>query len=365
MKVLLIARNTLFTVPGGDTIQVIETAAHLRKLGIFAEVQLTGMVKDYKPYQLLHFFNIIRPCDILPHIRKSKLPFVVSPVFVDYSGYDKHMRKGLSGFLFRFLPPDTIEYLKNLLRKAVSKNKEPLPFQYLLRGHSRSVKSIALNAGYLLPNSENEYLRFQERYQIKVPYSVVPNGINSQLFKENGTDEERDPLLVLCVARIEGIKNQLTLIKALNNTRYKLLLIGNAAPNQLSYYKKCRETAASNITFINHLPQDELLGYYRKAKVHILPSWFETTGLSSLEAAVMGCNIVVSKKGDVQEYFSDHAFYCDPSSPASILTAVEKASHSSVNPNLRTYILEHYTWEKAAQKTMEVYQKVLNPDKVP
>lgn len=365
MKVLLIARNTLFTVPGGDTIQVIETAAHLRKLGIFADVQLTGMVKNYQPYQLLHFFNIIRPGDILPHISKSKLPYVVSPVFVDYSMYDKQLRKGLSGFLFRFLHPDHIEYVKNLLRKLIGKNKEPLPMQYLLLGHYRSIKLIARSAGCLLPNSENEYRRFQERYQIKVPYSVVPNGINSELFKEHGTIDERDPLLVLCVARIEGVKNQLMLIKALNNTRYKLLLIGNAAPNQPSYYKMCRETAASNITFINHLPQEELLAYYRKAKVHILPSWFETTGLSSLEAAVMGCNIVISKKGDVQEYFSDDAFYCDPSSPASIRTAVENASQSSINPKLRNRILEHYTWEKAAQKTLEAYQKVLNPGKMP
>ena len=33
----------------------------------------------------------------------------------------------------------------------------------------------------------------------------------------------KDPLMVLCVARIEGIKNQLNLIKALNNTEYQLL----------------------------------------------------------------------------------------------------------------------------------------------
>jgi len=39
----------------------------------------------------------------------------------------------------------------------------------------------------------------------------------------------------------------------------------------------------------------------------VLPSWFETTGLSSIEAGVMGCNIVITDKV-MQEYFSHHAF---------------------------------------------------------
>jgi len=37
---------------------------------------------------------------------------------------------------------------------------------------------------------------------------------------------------VLCIARIEGIKNQLNLIKALNDTEFNVLLIGSHAPNQ-------------------------------------------------------------------------------------------------------------------------------------
>lgn len=359
MKVMLIARNTLFSVPGGDTVQVTETAAYLRKLGIDADVQLTGAVKDYKNYDLLHFFNIIRPADILPHIENSDLPFVVSTVFVDYSEYDRNHRRGLAGIFFKVLKNDSIEFLKTTVRKIVAGNKERLPLQYLWLGQRNSIIKIAQKAGHLLPNSENEYRRLQKKYQINTPYTIIPNGINSKLFQYDEKTIERDPLLVLCVARIEGIKNQLKLIEALNNTRFRLLLIGNAAPNQLPYYKLCRKKAASNISFINHLPQEELLTYYRKATVHILPSWFETTGLSSLEAAAMGCTIAVSDKGDVKEYFGDKAIYCDPSSTDSIFAAVEKAAAAPQQPELRNYILEHFTWEKAAEKTAAVYQKVI------
>jgi len=104
------------------------------------------------------------------------------------------------------------------------------------------------------------------------------------------------------------------------------------------------------------MPQRELAGYYRKAKVHILPSWFETTGLSSIEAAAMGCNIVITDKGDTREYFGDDAFYCDPANPASILETVEKASAAGINENLQKKILEKYTWQQAALQTSKAYQ---------
>ena len=134
------------------------------------------------------------------------------------------------------------------------------------------------------------------------------------------------------------------------------MLIGAAAPNQQDYYRECRSLAAANVTFLDRIPQDELLGYYQRAKVHILPSWFETTGLSSIEAAVMHCNIVITDKGDTREYFGDDAFYCDPSDTGSIFTAVEQASRAPFNNKLYEKILNNYTWKQAALQTLKAYQ---------
>lgn len=358
MKVLFVTRNTLFTVSGGDTVQILETAAHLREAGVEADVKTTGEITDYKGYDLLHFFNIIRPADIIPHIKKSNLPFVVSTIFVDYSEYDKEFRHGIAGFVFKLLHSDTVEYLKNVVRSILT-GKERIPLRYILYGHKKSLKEIADKAGMLLPNSENEYNRLQKKYGINNQYSVIPNGIHPDLFNGNVESSEKQENLIVCAARIEGIKNQLHLIQALNNTSFKLLLIGDPAPNHKSYYELCKKAAAPNIEFIHQLPQHELAAFYRRAKVHVLPSWFETTGLSSLEAAVMGCNIVVSNRGDVNEYFGSFAHYCEPSSPASILQAVEHAASAPVNNALKEHIQSHYTWKKAAEKTLMAYKKVL------
>ena len=122
--------------------------------------------------------------------------------------------------------------------------------------------------------------------------------------------------------------------------------------------------AASNVTFIDHVPQEQLISYYQKAKVHVLPSWFETTGLSSIEAAVMGCNIVITDRGDTKEYFGSNAFYCEPSEPESILVAVIKASHSPYNENFHEMILNRYTWKRAATETLKAYQQTIDYEKI-
>jgi len=84
----------------------------------------------------------------------------------------------------------------------------------------------------------------------------------------------------------------------------------------------------------------------------------ETPGLSSLEAGVMGCNLVITDKGDTKDYFGDYAFYCEPDSVESIRTALKKAFETPVNPALRQHILRNYTWEKTAEKTLDGYAQI-------
>ena len=97
MKIALITRSTLYKVYGGDTIQILETAEELRNLGIKVSIFLSHEKINYEDFDLLHFFNLVRPANILYHISKTNKPFVVSPILVDYSEYDKHHRKGFSG----------------------------------------------------------------------------------------------------------------------------------------------------------------------------------------------------------------------------------------------------------------------------
>jgi len=356
MKVALITRSTLYTVYGGDTIQTVQTARHLVDMGIKADVRLSHEEINYADYDLLHFFNLTRPADILYHSRKSGKPYVVSTILCDYSEYDRHQRKGWGKLLGLFSTNGT-EYIKTMARCLVGGDKLA-SVSYTWKGQRNSINEILRRAAMILPNSNSEYERVVHGYTCKVKHMVVPNGTDQALFRYNGLSQ-KDENLVICAARIEGIKNQLNLIRALNNTHFKLIIIGDHSPNQLAYYQECKLIAGHNVTFVSHLPQSELVDYYRRAKVHVLPSWFETTGLSSIEAALMGCNIVISDRGDVREYFENDGFYCEPESPQSILAAVERACTAPVNEHLRQRILQKYTWKQAALQTFKAYQRAI------
>lgn len=358
MRIAFITRSTLYDVPGGDTVQVLQIAGHLKRSGVETSVFRTNEKIDYLRYDLLYFSNITRPSDILYHISHTKTPFVLSPIFIDYSEYDRQYRKGFSGFILRNFPAEVNEYIKTLSRWLTGKDTLQSK-DYLWKGQKKSIREILDRVTSLLPGSEAEYRRLKELYGVENNYSVVPNGIDPALFH---ADEEvkKDDTLVICAARIEGIKNQLNLIKALNDTRYTLLLIGAPAPNQKKYYEECRKAASANILFHDRVEQDKLVDYYKTAKVHALPSWFESCGLSSLEAAAMGCNIVITDKGYTRDYFGNDAFYCDPADPASIFDAIDRAAHSDNSKNLQQKILTNYTWQQAAAITLTACKKIIS-----
>lgn len=360
MKILFIARHDLFTYAGGDTTQIVSTAKYLGKIGVDVTIKLSHEKIDYTPYQLIHYFNIIDPEDILGHIFKSKKPYVVSTIYVDYSEFDRVARKDLIGLISKFIANNRIEYLKTLAKYILNGEQVSTPLFFLI-GHKNAIRHILKNASCLLPNSHNEYKRIVQDFKVEKPYYVVTNAIDNDLFNPK-KDIIKDENLILCAARIEGRKNQLNLIKVINQTKHKLWLIGKASANQKKYVERCKRMANSNVRFINPLPQHELIKYYEQAKVHVLPSWFETTGLSSLEAAAMGCNIVVADKGDVREYFGDLAYYCQPDCPKSIMDAITAAIKAPVNTVLQQKVLTEYTWEKAAQQTLTAYHKILNND---
>jgi len=140
MKVALITRSTLYTVYGGDTIQTVQTARHLVDMGIEADVRLSHEDINYDDYDLLHFFNLTRPADILYHSRKAQKPYVISTILCDYSEYDKHQRKGW-GKLLGFFSPNGIEYIKTMARCLIGGDRLA-SLSYAWKGQRSSINEI-------------------------------------------------------------------------------------------------------------------------------------------------------------------------------------------------------------------------------
>ena len=355
MKVAMISRDTLFSGPGGDTVQMKHTAQHLNTLGFEVDILLSSDPIDYEKYDLLHFFNIIRVSAILPHLKKSNKPFVLSPIFVDYSEYDKLLRDDIIGKLTRIFGRDGSEYFKTLARWV--KNGERInSSSYLIKGQHRSMENVLNAAAVILPNSKSEYARLQKSYQFDTEYIVVPNGVELNITESKPTSKSG----ILCVGRIESYKNQLNIIRAIKDTEIELTIVGKPAPNHVEYYHKCKTEASSNVTFIDHLPSNELPALYKKHKVHVSASWFETTGLCNLEAALEDCVLVITDKGDTKDYFKNDVLYCDPNDVDNIKNQLKIALTMEPSENLKSRIKKEFTWQNAAKETLKGYNLALS-----
>lgn len=352
----MIARATLFEDPGGDTTQINETANALRGMGLAVDIHLSDSQIDYDSYSLLHFFNIIRPADVLRHIRRSRVPYVISTIYVEYGQEDPP--GSLRYRLRNTLGPDGLEYLK-VLARALKNGERIGSWKYVLTGHRQGIRGVARGAAMLLPNSESEYRRFETNYGVSRPYRVIPNGIDISQAGRSYPQLPQYENAVISVGRIEPRKNQLRLIQALKGSGLTLFLHGKPAANQLGYYQECIDAAGPDCVIGPFLKGADLYQVYASAKVHALPSYFETTGLVSLEAAIMGCNIVVTRGGDQPDYFGDHAWYCEPEDVDSIRQAVLDAWNAAPDTAFRDEIINRYTWRHAAEATLAAYEQVL------
>ena len=123
MKVLMQSRVSLFSVPGGDTIQILKTKDCLKKIGIEVNIS-TELAPDLDGYDLVHLFNLTRPQEVYLQARNAKKfgkKIVLSPIYVVYADYDRKGRDGFTRVIFKNLSTGQIEYLKVLARAIKNK----------------------------------------------------------------------------------------------------------------------------------------------------------------------------------------------------------------------------------------------------
>jgi glycosyltransferase involved in cell wall biosynthesis len=170
---------------------------------------------------------------------------------------------------------------------------------------------------------------------------------------------------VLCVGRIEPMKNQLSLIRALKGTGVPLVVVGRPdTARSASYYEACVREADGAVLFLSALDHDSplLASCYAAARVLALPSFIECPGLAALEAGLAGCNVVVTKVGVAREYLGNHARYLDPWSLKSIRQAVLDALEIDPKPNiaLKQHVMKNFLWESVTRSNAEGYRRLIS-----
>jgi glycosyltransferase involved in cell wall biosynthesis len=367
MRILIQSRIDLLTKQGGDTLQINRALEHLKILGMSVNIS-TELEPELAQYDIVHLFNITRPHETYTQYKNAKSqnkPVVLTPLYQNFDEWDEKGRYGMQSFFMKTIPDrNTKELFKLFLRAMTNIKLYQQFFSQLTNGYVQQQQKVLSNVNALLLNSELEMKQLEDDLGIHNKYHVVPNGIdknfshsNPELFVEKHGVHD----FILCVANFSSIKNHISLIQSLKNTGLKLVLIGNPQKNHKKYFQLIQREANkdSNIIVITDAQKDMIKSAYAAAKVHVLPSWFETCGLVSLEAGLSGCNIVSTNRGYAREYLGNLAKYCNPSDTNSIKNAVLEAFQAPKSDLLKNHILEHFSWEITAQKTFQVYNQTL------
>ncbi len=159
----------------------------------------------------------------------------------------------------------------------------------------------------------------RELGSIHPPFEVVPNVLAPCLIEAGRT--ERVPSsapaikgrIVLYAGRLEHGKGILPLLEAATEVLRTVpdahfVLAGTRHPElpaeELESARK-RVSCAERIHFLGHVPWQELLGWYRRAAVCTLPSFYETFGLAALEPMALGVPVVATRAAGLPEIVED------------------------------------------------------------
>ncbi len=205
--------------------------------------------------------------------------------------------------------------------------------------------------------------------------TVIYNAVNERLVAPAGPDElERDYGItrpyILGLSSPSPHKNIVGLVKAFEHLKrngYKelrLVLAGHRPADKGKLDRTIRDSGLGNeILFTGYVPDRILAGLYAHAEAFVFPSTYEGFGIPILEAFSLGTPVVCSRAAAIPEVAGDAACYFDPFDPedmasviSSVLSDTELRKRMVDRGKLRVRL---FSWEKTAEQTLAVYQKVL------
>lgn len=365
---LMQIRKNAFELTGGDTVQMLKTKEALERIGVQVDVS-TDLRPDVSAYDVVHLFNLTRVQETYIQAKNAaehRKPIALSTIYWPISEFEKSAAIGMRGFLGRHLSANAMERLKAIGKYLLNDERGEGAKFLIAHNYTDMQREILELSDVCLPNASTEMTKIKEELHFETDnVVVVPNAVDVQSIaaahSETANDYVKYKDWLVCVGRIDVRKNQMALIDAVEDSSYHLLIVGKRSPGHIEYANKVieRVNANSNMEYIEKIPNEDMYKLYKQCRVSILPSWFETPGLASLEAAAMGCNIVVSPKGTTRDYFGDDAYYCDVQDPQSIRRCIDMAYAHEDNGDLANKILLEYTWENAARKTLQGYDQAI------
>jgi glycosyltransferase involved in cell wall biosynthesis len=222
---------------------------------------------------------------------------------------------------------------------------------------------------------------------------VVWNGVDPDVYDPSAiSQQDRESLrarygigsdenMILFVGRLVHIKGVEELVQAMPHIlsefpKTKLVILGKGELEGV-LQNLVRDLGLSDRVILRteFVSERERILHYAAADVCVFPSLYEPFGIVSLEAMAMERPVVVGARGVVgfrEQVIPSGENQCgmhvDGSNPLDIAWGVKEVLRDPdrarrMGRNGRRRVLEEFTWQRAAEKTLEVYSQLLQVQK--
>lgn len=254
--------------------------------------------------------------------------------------------------------------------KQVSKiNKNVYVAPIIDPGYNCTVQKIYSYWGAPKIKLTNPFYMFRTVVPYIKGFLVRSNFEMQYMTKGFGADESKCHIVPLSFNHVESIqgiekedfclhisfladkrKNVKRLIDAAKKYKFKLVLGGKLRNQDEERLLENWVGGSEYIEYKGFLTEEEKNNLYARAKVFALPSINEGVGIVGLEAASLGCDIVVTSIGGPKEYYNNLAKVVNPYSVDEIGKAVQAIMTGDSNqPRLANYVNNTYSLDNVSQ----------------
>lgn len=217
------------------------------------------------------------------------------------------------------------------------------------------IRYIIENADCILAVSEfskREILRVAQPRRIETVY----NGVDTSVFSPGGQKE--NVVLTVCFVstaniRVKGLDTFMDAARRLPEARF--VLLGQALDYGLETLKR---DASDNVEFIGQVRQEELIRWYRRAKVYCQLSYRESFGVALAEAMSCECVPVVTDRGALPEVVGDVGFMVPYGDAEATAAAISEALQSDRGRAARVRVEKEFSLEGRKQKIRSVIEEI-------
>jgi glycosyltransferase involved in cell wall biosynthesis len=204
----------------------------------------------------------------------------------------------------------------------------------------------------------------------KADVTIVPNGVDLNVFQPGDSIPDNGPLRLLCVGRLIARKGQNHLIEAVKRLTelgidVTLDLIGEGDERRAYESQTEKFGLTLKIKFHGYVPREQITKHYTRAHVFILPSYNEGMSVATLEAMAAGLPLIITRTCGTQELVAEgvNGWTHDWGDIETLSAHIKRlATDRALARRMSLFSrsrAEQYSWEIGAAAYLELFKQVL------